>query len=503
MADDPIPDRLFWPLAFLGLAAVRVPYLLSPGRILDGDEAILGLMAKHLADLSDFSVFFWGQSYGFSLLETLPSAVAFRIFGAGSIVLSLTMFCLFLWGIWLYEGGFRKLTGNRAWSRSLALGLGFLPVWIVWSFKARGGYLTAFLLGGLLLRLLTSKDFGWVRAAVVGGAASLLFFAQPLWLVAFLPLLGLPFVSRASPGKPGAGGREVAVLGMAALMVAAPLAYLSSLSRAYWVPDVVGSVSLARAAMIPRSLYQMFTGFFYMGDSWASPTPVVGAAILATALWFLVLLVLGAQAVGRRDPRSLLFLASLLGSVAGGFVLVESQPRYLLQASVLLVVSAAWWLGATPRPFSGLPKALGTAGILALAATATLVEPVGPIQLPPNAHREAELQGLVRGLEGREVAGAYSMDAMLQWQILFYGKEKIPVRFASPLDRRPEYPRQVDAALAAGRTVALVGTMSQAEPILDTDLGRLLEPVGKSYFVMVGVSRPLLESLGFSFLQDQ
>ena len=92
--------------------------------------------------------------------------------------------------------------------------------------------------------------------------------------------------------------------------------------------------------------------------------------------------------------------------------------------------------------------------------------------------------------------------ALLQWQILFYGDEEIPVRYSSPLDRRPEYPRQVDDALSEGRTVALVGTLEQAEPVLRSPLGRLMEPSGGDYFIMTEVSRPLLESIGFMFLPE-
>ena len=67
-------------IVFLALFLLRFPRLFSPNHILDGDEAILGLMAWQAALGRDIPVFFWGQSYGFSLLETLPAALAFRLF---------------------------------------------------------------------------------------------------------------------------------------------------------------------------------------------------------------------------------------------------------------------------------------------------------------------------------------------------------------------------------------------------------------------------------------
>ena len=58
------------------LLLLRVPYLFSRHYVLDGDEAILGLMAWHAAQGLELPVFFWGQSYGFSHLEVLPAALA-------------------------------------------------------------------------------------------------------------------------------------------------------------------------------------------------------------------------------------------------------------------------------------------------------------------------------------------------------------------------------------------------------------------------------------------
>jgi hypothetical protein len=492
---DRFPDRLFWPLAFLGLFAARIPYLVSPNRILDGDEAILGLMAKHTAAFTELPVFFWGQSYGFAIMETLPVAAAFRLFGVGPLVLSMTMFGLFLFGLWLYEGGFRNLTENRCWSRVLTLALGLLPVWIIWSFKARGGYLSAFVLGGLLLRLVTSREFNGLRACMVGCVVGLLFFAQPLWLAGFLPLLLLPLTR-------GAGLKEGGILAASAAATGAPIAYISSVTPTYWVPEVFGLPSLSPVLHLPETLHRMFTGFFYLEEILTTPWLVAVVGFLATTAWFLAVLTLGIRfAQSREQPLGLMFFA-LAGSLVGVLFLLEFQPRYLLQASVILMAASALLLGRSTISFSGLPRIVATVGLLALAVTATLVSAFRPIHPASESNLEAELGTLIQGLRERGVEGVYSMDALLQWQILFYGNEEVPVRFASPLDRRPEYPRRVDAALTTGGTVALVGTMSQAESLLQSPLAHLIQPVGDNYFILTDVSRPFLESIGFRFLPD-
>ena len=495
MRSGRFPDWLFWPLASLGLLAVRIPYLISPNRILDGDEAILGLMAKHTAAGTELPVFFWGQSYGFSLMETLPAAAAFRVFGVGPLVLCLTMFGLFLCGLRLYEGGFRNITESRPWGRVLTLGLGLLPVWIVWSFKARGGYLSAFILGGLLLRLVTSRAFKGPSACLVGCSVGVLFFAQPLWLVGFLPFLLIPFTR-------GAGLKEGVILAVSAAAVWAPIAFVSSISPAYWVPDVFGPPSLSAVLHLPETIYRMFTGFFYLEEIQTVPWMPAAVGLLSTVAWLSAVLVLGIGLVRGREVGTGLMLAALLGSTAGVFFLLDFQPRYLLQSSVILMAALALLLGGGTVPFSRLPRAVATAGLFALAVSALFVSEFRPIHPTSEGDLEAGLQTLIQDLRDRDVEGVYSMDALLPWQILFYGDEEIPVRFASPIDRRPEYPRQVDAVLADGRTVALVGTTSQAESLLRSPLAHLIEPVDEDYFVMTEVSRPLLESLGFQFFPE-
>ena len=60
--------------AAIGLMS-RLPQLLSPDLLLDGDECILGLMAKHLAQGREFPIFFYGQRYGLAVIEAPMAAL--------------------------------------------------------------------------------------------------------------------------------------------------------------------------------------------------------------------------------------------------------------------------------------------------------------------------------------------------------------------------------------------------------------------------------------------
>src|SRR5690606_39670750 len=88
----------------------------------------------------------------------------------------------------------RELAGGRATLPAVAL-IVFCPAWGLWSTKARGGYVTAFLLTGVLLHLVTrarARPAGSTASRVaLGACAGLLLSSRPLWLLCLAPLRGL------------------------------------------------------------------------------------------------------------------------------------------------------------------------------------------------------------------------------------------------------------------------------------------------------------------------
>ena len=80
----------------------RLPQLLSPDLLLDGDEAILGLMAKHIADGTAFPMFLYGQNYGLAAVEVAAGASSFLVAGIGALQLKLALLALWTIGIVAY-----------------------------------------------------------------------------------------------------------------------------------------------------------------------------------------------------------------------------------------------------------------------------------------------------------------------------------------------------------------------------------------------------------------
>src|SRR5471032_1240462 len=91
-------SRLFTLLLLAALTiAARLPFLLRADRFFDSDEAVEGLMARHLLH-GEFPVFLWGQHYK-GVPEVYVAAVIFRLAGSSVVALkaaTLALFTLFV-----------------------------------------------------------------------------------------------------------------------------------------------------------------------------------------------------------------------------------------------------------------------------------------------------------------------------------------------------------------------------------------------------------------------
>lgn len=107
---------------------------------IDSDEAIVGLMAKHIGEGRGIPVFYYGQHYMGSL-ESLLVAAAFSIFGSSSLVLRAVPLAVSLSLIFLLYLLGREAGGRRA-GLIAALLCALPPAALVeWSSKPRGGFI--------------------------------------------------------------------------------------------------------------------------------------------------------------------------------------------------------------------------------------------------------------------------------------------------------------------------------------------------------------------------
>ena len=118
---------------------MRLAVIASPLGEIDGDEAVVGLMARHIAFLGELPVFYWGQPY-LGSLEAFSAAPLFRVFDSSTLLLKLVPTAYSLGFLVVSAVLARRLFGTAAGLATAAY-LAVPPaMWAVWSTKARGGY---------------------------------------------------------------------------------------------------------------------------------------------------------------------------------------------------------------------------------------------------------------------------------------------------------------------------------------------------------------------------
>lgn len=483
----------------------RLPQLTSPHLLLDGDEAILGLMAKHLAEGREVPLFFYGQTYGLAAIEAAGGALAFRVAGVGDVQLKLAMLAIWSSGvIGLFAAMARLLGVRRAFWVAMLFVL--LPAWSVWSMKARGGYLTAFAATSWLwFVLLTIRDRPRTRSwSAAGALTALIFLAQRLWLPGVLPAVGwLLWRER----RVGAG---LAYMGGGAAVLAAVAAWSGlSVNQVIAGPRRTPAPISSPPEFLDR-IYSNLTGSYYLG----LPIDPGSMTVALTWTWSgllgaMLVLQLYRLATGRFLAVSHVLCVSVLVTLAATWLLIDApEPRFLLPLSGLLVP----WVAVEAVDLSdrlrvpAWTRAATVAGLLAIGAV-SLLESSDYAYLWDRPHddiREKDrLSRTIDFLEAHGVRHVFATNGLLQWQLLFYSSEGLVARYMSDRDRYPPYVAEVDRALAAGEPVALVGYATPMRELVRSAPSDTAIAVDDRYFVSLGPDKDLLSGLGFRFFADR
>ena len=173
------PFTILVALAAVAGLALRVWILASPMGALDSDEAVSGLMARHMLD-GEFSALYWLGNYG-GTLESAVAALVFAVFGSSVIALKLTTL-----GLWIVAAVLTWRVGIRTIGRRPAQAAAALfwiaPTYMVWwSTKARAFYAMGVVLGLLVVLLaLRLREHGSRRdAAALGLVLGLGWWTSP------------------------------------------------------------------------------------------------------------------------------------------------------------------------------------------------------------------------------------------------------------------------------------------------------------------------------------
>jgi len=497
-----LPWRYLAALAAIAVIS-RLPQLLTPNLLADGDECILGLMAKHLAEGRNFPLFFYGQDYGLSIVEASAAAAIFLIVGVAAIPLKLAMLAVWIAGVCLYFLAFARTLGptRMFW---IVLLLVCMPAWAVSSMKAWSGYVTAFSATGAIFYLLTRGDLSPPAWAAAGGLTAIVYLSQPSWLPGLLPVVAIVLLSSRRPAATFSclGGMTIVLLAIGVLKLVVIGNAAPSWSRpAAGNADLIGSI-----APLLKQLYLNMTGSYYLAVPIAAgPSTTAVAIIWLAILTFCTASQIHRIATGRYDFWAHVLFIAVISTLVANWLLLESRhPRYLLSLNAPLVLLAGFESFDLAERRRVSMRRLVSTGVVMLA-----LEGISMIEFSRftymwwqnEATRPSEartLQHVIDYMKSRGATHAYSMNALLQWQISFYSREGVIARWKVTDDRYPRYIDEVDRALRRGEPVAIVGYVGYSGGLEDLvpDRRALVEFDGK-YFAFVGADRQLLTRLGF------
>src|SRR5437879_497031 len=128
----------FFIALLVAVAAARFAILFASQTHVHSDEAIIGLMGKHILEERHFPFYMYGQPYNAGAAwEAYLASVAFALFGVGVVPLKgcivvLSLLCLFLF----YRMGFALYDRRTSVFATLAFAL--TPSLLKWHFQVRG-----------------------------------------------------------------------------------------------------------------------------------------------------------------------------------------------------------------------------------------------------------------------------------------------------------------------------------------------------------------------------
>jgi hypothetical protein len=401
----------------LGIA-LRVWVLASPIGGLDADEAVWGLMARHVLD-GEFSVFFWGQNYGGSQ-ETLATALVFAVVGPGTLALRIVPILLFAVAAVLVWRIGQRTVGEPA-ARIAAVLFWIWPAYLVWkSTRAHGFYGAAIVLGltVFLLALRLRERDSLVDALGLGLAAGVAWWASPQSALLTAPAVAWLVFRRPGVVRSAWPALAAFVVGAAPWLgwnlghefesLRAPFEGGDDTYANHLKIFVATTFPYALGLRVPFSFDWLFGA-------------VVGRAAELAAFGGLAWLVVRRRPLGPLEPVVLAAVAYPFLQSISPFAFLNDEPRYLVLLvpvmALLLAVPLARHPGIAAAGLS-IAATLTVVGISRLEDQRPAVPPVGGQRTP------ADLDPVVGVLDRRGIDRALGPYA-IAYRLSFETRERI------------------------------------------------------------------------------
>lgn len=467
---------------FIVAAILRLYLLFTSQHFLDGDEAVIGLMAKHILELGEHPLFWYGLHYnGGGSWEAHLGAVTLLAGGYSDYSLKfsafiISMFILLILYFWAKEN-FGNFMGNL-----VAYFYVFSVSFIQWNLKLRG-HLTLILCIVVLLwasyRFLFENQRSGLFPLILGLLSGLSVWCLESSLIIIFTFLLFWFYQDRKFFFRGVFYRMVGMF----LIGVSPVIYENFAHNFQNIKHLFGSpVGISGAESITHKILTFFSHDFPSLFHWDIvhnyPENIPWYAwigyimvMLATAYFIIVLwkplkgwLIgwWGRDKIKKHDSEGgkLLFLAIYLLLFLSAFIFSKyssMSPRYLLTLMpgifiiLALSVQKLFQSRLVILKFAGLVVMflwafMGVKNTLAVSRDFTVIDGF-------NQSHSPDLPALVSVLKNRKIETAYA-DKFIKNRVIFYSREEIIVsRFRNhkggvignpPLSLYPHYERIVD-----------------------------------------------------------
>lgn len=443
------PEAALLVAAALAGIALRFWVMHLPLRVLDSDEAVVGLMARHLVHGREFPVMYWGQGYG-GTIEPMVSAALFAVFGSSVLALKATSLILSAVATLLLVPVGTRLVGARAARLGAAAFWVSTANYIVWSTKARGFYWALMILGLLVVLVATrladhpERRRDWVALGLLAGLGwwtnpQIVYFLVPtiLWLVWRLR-----------------GDALRGVVAVPAFLVGATPWLVWNLQHG-WLSLKPASQPVPFSP--PKNLWRFFVEGVPVSIGFVSTRGWVFPALKGLYIAVMVAAVVGAVRSGRRY----LYVLAVLATYPFLFAMFPQswavgEGRYILFFAPFL-----WLLIATAA--RRLPiAAAGLGAVVALTVYGMTVLDATVVQLAPDVPIPERTAPLIRDLERHHDTRVWA-NYWVAYRISFESGERI---IATPLPgeqtRYQPFAEQVSASPQPTR-VFVLGSFTETD----------------------------------------
>jgi hypothetical protein len=485
-------------ILFCFAVLIRLPQINGVNFLPDSDECVLGVMGNHLLKGQNFPTFFYGQTYGFSTLEAILVAGGIYCWGITAAAIKLPMLLLYLFCLWALFAFVEKKSGVFT-AFFFVLLFATEPSWLSWAMKARGGYLTALLLGFVLIYRWQQPSISSRQWVVNGLMLGLLFHCHLFWFIGWFPA-AIYYQRNLSP-------KHKLISFSSTSMTLALLWLVGLLQPEFWSLPASVWHGFPTWTFFYENFKTFLSGHFHYSVTIGLPY----GAIIATKLWVMIhlfsLVFLGILLYRKKTTPEIflwLFISLLLLLIPVFNYNEKIHFRYWLPFSaafIVFLIHTFCALSPNIRFRQMMALAVVFVGFWTYRAGKDIVklDPYDDLFSHLHENRETELKRFANLLVQENSHLVFCTDSRLMWLLNFYADGTVFTRFIYNIDRYLPDVEKVNNNFMNTRQTTLIGFSKHPPPQEKLENPDTIRVIDEHFFILKKVNKKTLENLGFRF----